>query len=94
MSDQRIYLSDEAVEHSLAECAADPVFQKAFSRTLDLFATQVAAHQGSTVLDDVSAKDVEAQLFREFYKITILSRLEKLANGEFGRRMLIKAEDR
>lgn len=58
-----------------------------------LFAAQAAAHRGRSGPDEVSASDVEAQLLREFYKVTILSRLEKLANGELGRRLLINVGD-
>lgn len=79
MPKQRIALRAKHLASCFDACERDATFLGGFSKTRDLFALHARDHERSRSLDDVSAQDIEAQMFRLYFFATVGARMQSAA---------------
>lgn len=81
MPRQRIALRTRHLTDCFEACAPDARFLEAFGRIRDLFAPLARDHESSRNPDDVSAKDIEAQMLRLYFLATVGTRMQQAASA-------------
>lgn len=88
MPTQRIALKTHHFDDCLNVCQLDAQFLEAFADLRALFARCALEHDGNRADNDVSAEDIERELWRTYVRTTVWARMQVLASGLLHERRL------